>query len=407
MKKLIVFTLLLSVALTLSGCNNRNMDDIIQTEPNITGIVKTINNDVFLMENEEGEYWVSLNVENKDSMTYFSTGDEVVVYFDGNVAESYPMQINTVYAITLKNPADRSAEELIDLIPMVMVKGTLYLDTGLESTSMARCGMRDGEITSQVASNEKPTEDNQSNFGTGYGYQYGAIEGTIDIYMNGKWWIFATEEARQKIQFPEQDNEENQPDMNAASHHNVDRTLTQEEIDCVNDAFSPIRFDKQGEPIGTNILSCFFTSYYDDICEMNFEEFLAYFPGDGSVIEETEFALLKDQEDFLFYGYVSAVEDMPVPVHKHRVKHINLTLKKFAGITVEDLDTSDVNYLAEYDAYYNYTSDYAPGMFICTRGEIDGDIVRLYEDTDTGTDMLTLRKEGNAYLIVAHQQIEN
>ena len=91
MKKLIVFTLLLIVALTLSGCNNRNMDDIIQTEPNITGIVKTINNDVFLMENEEGEYWVSLNVENKDSMTYCSTGDEVVVYFDGNVAESYPM----------------------------------------------------------------------------------------------------------------------------------------------------------------------------------------------------------------------------------------------------------------------------------------------------------------------------
>ena len=54
------------------------------------------------------EYWVSLNVENKDSVTKFNVGDEVVVYYDGNVAESYPMQINTVYAITLKTPADRT-----------------------------------------------------------------------------------------------------------------------------------------------------------------------------------------------------------------------------------------------------------------------------------------------------------
>ena len=38
----------------------------------------------------------------------FSIGDEVVVYYDGNIAESYPMQINTVYAITLKTPADRA-----------------------------------------------------------------------------------------------------------------------------------------------------------------------------------------------------------------------------------------------------------------------------------------------------------
>lgn len=30
----------------------------------------------------------------------------------------------------------------------------------------------------------------------------GPTEGTIELFMNGKWWIFATEEARQKIQFP-------------------------------------------------------------------------------------------------------------------------------------------------------------------------------------------------------------
>ena len=94
------------------------------------------------------------------------------------------------------------SSEVWDRIPMVMVNGELYLDTGKESTVMARCGMMDGEITSQVDGSKVPTMDNQSNFGIGYGYQYGPIEGTIEINMNGKWWIFATEAVRQEIQFP-------------------------------------------------------------------------------------------------------------------------------------------------------------------------------------------------------------
>ena len=107
MKKLIALVLALVCVLSLVACNNKNMNDIIANEPNITGIVRKITNDAFLMENETGEYMVSLDVENKDSMTHFSIGDEVVVYYNGNIAESYLMQINTVYAIILKTPADR------------------------------------------------------------------------------------------------------------------------------------------------------------------------------------------------------------------------------------------------------------------------------------------------------------
>ena len=44
-------------------------------------------------------------------MTSFNIGDEVVVYYDGNVAESDPVQINTVYAITLKTPDDRTEND--------------------------------------------------------------------------------------------------------------------------------------------------------------------------------------------------------------------------------------------------------------------------------------------------------
>ena len=41
-----------------------------------------------------------------------------------------------------------------------MVNGELYIDTGHESTVEARCGVMDGEITSEVDGSEKPTKDN-------------------------------------------------------------------------------------------------------------------------------------------------------------------------------------------------------------------------------------------------------
>ena len=111
MKKLVAFVLALGCVLALAGCKNRSMNYIIANEPNITGMIKDTADKAILIENETGEYWVSLDVENKDSMTSFSIGDEVVVYFDGNVAESYPMQIKNVYAIILKTPADRTENE--------------------------------------------------------------------------------------------------------------------------------------------------------------------------------------------------------------------------------------------------------------------------------------------------------
>ena len=124
-------------------------------------------------------------------------GDVIEIEYSGEILETYPARIADVYGIKVIKQT-----ETWDLIPMVMVNGTLYLDTGHESKIEARCGVMDGEITSQVDGSKQPTVDDQSNFGTGYGYQYGATEGTIELFMNGKWWIFATEEARQKIQFP-------------------------------------------------------------------------------------------------------------------------------------------------------------------------------------------------------------
>ena len=124
-------------------------------------------------------------------------GNVIEIEYSGEILETYPARITEAFSIRVVKEAETWA-----LIPMVMVNGTLYLDTGYESDAIERTDHFDGEITSQVDGSERPSVDDQSNFGTGYGYQYGATEGTIELFMNGKWWIFATEEARQKIQFP-------------------------------------------------------------------------------------------------------------------------------------------------------------------------------------------------------------
>lgn len=87
-----------------------------------------------------------------------------------------------------------------DLIPMVMINDELYLDTGCENNGMLRCGTPDGKIISTVDGSQKPIENNQSNFGSGFGYQYGFEPNTIEIYMNEGWRVFAKEDYKEEIQ---------------------------------------------------------------------------------------------------------------------------------------------------------------------------------------------------------------
>lgn len=109
MKRWVALALLCLFGLT--ACNDRSMDSIVGSEPCIVGVVRKTGENACLIENETGEYWVSLDVENADSVTDLDVGDEIAVYYDGMIAESYPMQINTVYAITLRAPADRAKND--------------------------------------------------------------------------------------------------------------------------------------------------------------------------------------------------------------------------------------------------------------------------------------------------------
>ena len=112
MRKYIEVIVSIICVLGLVGCNNKSMNQIISNEPSIIGIIKEVNDNSILIENETGDYVVSLNVENGDGIySSMMVGDEVTVYYDGSIAESYPMQINKVYAILLKEPADRTVNE--------------------------------------------------------------------------------------------------------------------------------------------------------------------------------------------------------------------------------------------------------------------------------------------------------
>ncbi len=88
--------------------------------------------------------------------------------------------------------AEDSAESRIAIAPAraVMLEGVVYYDTGTASNTDPSAAP-DGTITSTVDSDAFPTEDGQSNFGTGYAYRYGSADGTLEVLMDGAWWIFA------------------------------------------------------------------------------------------------------------------------------------------------------------------------------------------------------------------------
>ena len=84
------------------------MDDI-NNKPNFTGVVIEVHEKsiLVLVNDDEDEFKssdkmsVSLDVQLKDSMIDFEVGNTVKVFYDGSIAESYPAQINTVFAIVL------------------------------------------------------------------------------------------------------------------------------------------------------------------------------------------------------------------------------------------------------------------------------------------------------------------
>lgn len=192
---MITFTFIFLILFIIYLLKPMTMNDIYD-KPNFKGVVtKTSDTSILVLVNEDEAVYkssdlinVSLDVKLKDSMTQFKVGERISVYYDGIIAESYPAQVNNVYAIILGNSNDTKN----DLIPMVFINDKLFYDTGKE-IAMTRCGVMDGKILSTVERFEIPTQENQSNFGEGYEYQF-IDEQNISILINNKLFKFNTKE---------------------------------------------------------------------------------------------------------------------------------------------------------------------------------------------------------------------
>ena len=174
--------------------------------------------------------------------------------------------------------------------------------------------------------------------------------------------------------------------------------MTAEQIEEVNFLLQPVFSYEDRSKV--NPLSCFFTSYYKDIRDINLVEFLRYFP-DGEVLEKfPEFETLKEHENWPF-GSAENIENLPVPIHRYTRERVQDAFTTYAGISLDSLTgvgSDEVIYLDHTDAYYNFTSDFAPGVFNCENGVVEGDIIKLYS-TSKNSAVLTIVKEGEDYVI--------
>ena len=164
--------------------------------------------------------------------------------------------------------------------------------------------------------------------------------------------------------------------------------LTAYEIDQVNKAFASVIEDEYGT-LGSSPISCFFTSYYADPTQIDLLEFLRYFSATGIVdnwhedVTEEEFDYIRKLDGFRFAEKTSLM-DLPVPIHKYTSRVVNEVIYRYTGIQLNQLEDADGRgeafYCAKYDSYYNFTSDFGPGFFICVGGVHYGDRIELYSD---------------------------
>lgn len=190
--------------------------------------------------------------------------------------------------------------------------------------------------------------------------------------------------------------------------------LTEQQIEQVNEAFACIRtWEEDGVThVSSTAISNFFTCYYRTPEGIDLREFLRYFGAYGVVndfdsdITEEEFWVLKELkgEDFPFNGIEDYEEAVlrSAPIHKKPYDVVDAVLVHYTGVhldALKDMEDPPVLYLEEYDAFYNFSSDFGPGIFNCTGGTIYDGYVELYS---TEGNVLTLREENGRYYIQSH-----
>lgn len=161
-------------------------------------------------------------------------------------------------------------------------------------------------------------------------------------------------------------------------------------------------------------VSCFFTSLYYDVRDLDAEAFIQYFPAESlvSTADGEEARLVAEKADWRGEdGTLWSVDELPVPCHRIPRETLDEALTKYAGVTVAEMHTDwmeELFYLPETDCFYTFTSDWGPGVFSPVYGERGGDRAEMVTlrgamDTERGTVMtLRLEKAGENWLIRSH-----
>ena len=178
--------------------------------------------------------------------------------------------------------------------------------------------------------------------------------------------------------------------------------LTEDEIAAWQEQLAPMTA-VDGMGYATSV-SCFLTSHYGNVGDIDLAEFLAYCPLAEEVTDEAEFQALAEKTGLLAD---KTLDTMPVPVHRYRADRINELLRQYAGITLDDLHTdwrSDPRtpYLSEYDAFYNFTSDFGPGTFYPAYGYRNGEEITLLEAGYFGDMLILAERPDGGFWFVAH-----
>lgn len=74
---------------------------------------------------------------------------------------------------------------------MIKINGILYYETDDTPYNGPRCGNYDGLISSTVLEGEIPIENNQSNFGVNYGFQYTGNLDTVEVFIENEIIVFS------------------------------------------------------------------------------------------------------------------------------------------------------------------------------------------------------------------------
>lgn len=188
------------------------------------------------------------------------------------------------------------------------------------------------------------------------------------------------------------------------------KELTAEQINAVNRKLEPLLTTNEDDNEGAtaseadltvNPICFFFTSYYENVTDLDLGEFVYYIPRETYLTEkdETEIKALKQSGFDLPFD---EIEKSPVPFGRIAYATVEEHLKTYANVSLKDMtNMGNAIYADAYESFYSYASDFGVGTFYCTNGTISGNTITLHSKFAT----LVLKREGDNYYIVSH--IEN